>query len=175
MSLTEPRSELDGLNLRDPKTGNPDADSRARTVRVGCAGWNIPRRSASHFKSEGTHLERYSRTFNCCEINSSFYRPHKYSTWERWAAAVPREFQFSVKVPRTITHEARLECEPEDVAAFLKQVSFLGQKLGVLLVQLPPSCSFDPVIAKRSSHSFVSGTTEIPRLRPATKPGSIPE
>lgn len=120
-----------------------------RIVHIGCAGWNIPRQSVAHFELEGTHLQRYSRTFNCCEINSSFYRPHKNSTWERWAASVPEDFRFSVKVPRTITHEAKLKCEPEDLTGFLTQVGFMGQKLGVLLVQLPPSCVFDYTIAKR--------------------------
>jgi uncharacterized protein YecE (DUF72 family) len=120
-----------------------------KIVHIGCAGWNIPGQTVAHFKSAGTHLERYSRVFNCCEINSSFHRPHKYSTWERWCAAVPRDFRFSVKVPRTITHDVELKCEPEDLKAFLNQVSLLGQKLGVLLVQLPPRCIFDYVIAKR--------------------------
>ena len=118
-------------------------------IYIGCAGWNIPRQSIPHFEREGTHLERYSRTFNCCEINSSFYRPHRYSTWERWSASVPKGFRFSVKVPRTITHDVELNCKPEDLAAFLKQVSFLGQKLGPLLVQLPPRSAFNYVIAKR--------------------------
>ena len=118
-------------------------------IYIGCAGWNIPRHSIAHFEREGTHLERYSRTFNCCEINSSFYRPHRYSTWERWSASVPNEFRFSVKVPRTITHDVELNCSQEELTAFLKQVSCLGQRLGPLLVQLPPSCAFNYVVAKR--------------------------
>jgi uncharacterized protein YecE (DUF72 family) len=125
-------------------------------IRIGCAGWNVPRQAASHFELEGTHLERYSRGLNCCEINSSFYRPHKYSTWARWADSIPEEFRFSVKVARTITHEGGLKCEPDNLTAFLKQVSFLKQKLGVLLVQLPPRCTFDPVIAE----SFFSSLRE---------------
>ena len=48
--------------------------------------------------------------FNSCEINSSFYRPHKKETWERWARSVPADFRFSVKAPKAITHEARLNC-----------------------------------------------------------------
>ncbi len=60
----------------------------------------------ANFVSQGTHLERYAQTFNSCEINSSFYRPHKPETWSRWAASVPAGFQFSVKAPKSITHEA---------------------------------------------------------------------
>ncbi len=138
-----------GSSFPSPNIRDGDERSSSVNIYVGCAGWNIPRQNVAHFESEGTHLERYSRTFNCCEINSSFYRPHKYSTWERWSASVPEEFCFSVKVPRTITHDARLECGPDELAAFLKQVSFLGPKLGPLLVQLPPRCVFDGVIAKR--------------------------
>ena len=140
---------MDRSKFNRPSIWNRGAHPSPEIIHIGCAGWNIPRQSVSHFEVEGTHLERYSRTFNCCEINSSFYRPHKYSTWERWAASVPKDFRFSVKLPRTITHESQLKCETGDLAAFLKQVSFMGPKLGVLLVQLPPRHIFDPVIAKR--------------------------
>ena len=112
-------------------------------VRVGCAGWSIPGQAATLFPSAGSHLDRYSQVFNCCEINSSFYRPHKKETWERWARSVPAEFRFSVKAPRTITHEAKLNCSSGVLSAFLQQIKFLGDKLGPVLIQLPPSLEFD--------------------------------
>ena len=118
-------------------------------IRVGSAGWTVPREAAAHFISGGSHLERYSQVFNSCEINSSFYRPHKNETWERWARTVPADFRFSVKAPRTITHEAALNCDPEVVLAFLKQISFLGDKLGPILIQLPPSLEFEYSRARR--------------------------
>jgi uncharacterized protein YecE (DUF72 family) len=114
------------------------------SVRIGCAGWNIPAACASNFVSGESHLHRYSQVFNCCEINSSFYRPHRKDTWERWAKSVPDEFRFSVKVPKVITHEAKLKCSSDTLTAFLAQVKFLGEKLGPLLVQLPPSLEFEP-------------------------------
>ncbi len=120
-----------------------------KTVYVGCAGWSIPREYAVSFASDGTHLQRYARTFNCCEINSSFYRPHRYDTWERWARSVPESFRFSAKLPRAITHDSQLNCTPDDLTAFLQQVRCVGEKLGVLLVQLPPSCVFEFRVAKR--------------------------
>lgn len=145
--LTKPSTGIHELQVGAPTGSKPDADSKTLIARIGCAGWNIPRPAAASFQLEGTHLERYSRVFNCCEINSSFYRSHKDSTWERWAAAVPEQFQFSVKIPRTITHEAKLKCNPGDLRDFLKQVNFLGQKLGALLIQLPPSFGFDSATA----------------------------
>jgi aspartate/methionine/tyrosine aminotransferase len=55
------------------------------------------------------------------EINSSFYRPHRPSTYERWAASVPASFRFSVKVPRSITHERRLADADALLDAFLAE------------------------------------------------------
>lgn len=111
-------------------------------IRVGCAGWSIPKQRSADFPSAGSHLERYSQVLNACEINSSFYRPHKQETWQRWANATPVGFRFSVKAPRSITHEGKLSCTAQELSAFLQQVSLLQDKLGPLLFQLPPSLEF---------------------------------
>ncbi|MGF6492214.1 uncharacterized protein YecE (DUF72 family) [Luteibacter sp. 621] len=100
--------------------------------------------------SAGSHLERYARVFGCVEVNSSFYRPHREVTYARWASAVPPWFRFSVKVPRAITHDARLRQTGPLLDAFLAQASGLGEKLACLLVQLPPSLPFDAPVA----HAF---------------------
>ena len=123
--------------------GNEAAETGNHAVRVGCAGWSIPARYAHEFETLGSHLKRYSQIFNCCEINSSFRRNHKFVTWQRWAASAPYNFRFSVKVPRTITHDAKLKCAPELLTDFLHQVGYLGGKLGPLLVQTPPSLVFE--------------------------------
>ena len=112
-------------------------------IRIGCAGWNIPKQFASEFASDGTHLERYSRQFFCTEINSCFYRSHRFKTWQRWAESVPENFQFSVKAPRAITHEGLLQPDRAQLKDFLQQVDLLGKKLGPILFQLPPSLEFD--------------------------------
>lgn len=110
---------------------------------IGTAGWSIATREAEHFPGEGSALERYSARFPGVEINSSFHRPHRRSTWERWAESVPQDFRFSVKVPKTITHKHRLiDCDGL-LDTFLDEASGLGGKLAVLLVQLPPSLAFD--------------------------------
>jgi uncharacterized protein YecE (DUF72 family) len=116
-------------------------------ILVGTAGWSLPRAEQHHFPSLGSHLERYAARFRAAEINSSFHRSHKPAIWTRWRDAVPSGFQFSVKMPRAITHTARLSSTDELVAAFTDEISVLEQKLGCLLVQLPPSLSFDAGIA----------------------------
>jgi len=117
------------------------------TLVVGTAGWSIARTDAERFPAEGTALERYSARFSGVEINSSFHRPHRTSTWARWAEQVPDDFRFSVKVPKTITHKQKLTDCGELLATFLDESSGLGDKLAVLLVQLPPSLAFDAGLA----------------------------
>jgi uncharacterized protein YecE (DUF72 family) len=119
------------------------------TIHIGCAGWNIPKEYVGKFPGEGTHLERYARIFPAVEINSSFYRSHKPSTYERWAKSVPEKFRFSVKVPRLITHTRRLRDADAALTAFLAECAQLGANLGLLLVQLPPSLRYDMDTADR--------------------------
>ena len=106
---------------------------------VGTAAWTIPAQHAHGFPPEGSHLERYSRRFPAVEINSSFYRPHRPSTYQRWASTVPAHFRFAVKVPKEITHLRRLANADEPLERFLAEAGALGEKLGPLLLQLPPS------------------------------------
>jgi uncharacterized protein YecE (DUF72 family) len=118
------------------------------TIRIGTAGWSIPKQFTNEFPPPGTHLERYAHAFSCTEINSSFYRSHKISTWAKWAQSVPEDFRFSVKAPKTITHEAGLACSPDQLKTFLEEVNTLANKLGVILFQLPPKFAFNAEVAE---------------------------
>ena len=115
---------------------------------IGTAAWSIPRDVASAFPGDGQHLERYARRFACVEIDSSFYRPHQIETYAKWAAMTPPHFRFAVKLPRTITHDGRLQSVRKPLREFMAQVSGLGDRLGVLLVQLPPSLAWDARVAR---------------------------
>lgn len=116
-------------------------------IRIGVATLAIGRQYADQFPAEGSSLERYAARLNATEINSSFYRPHQRKTYERWSATAPEGFRFSVKVPKTVTHERRLADVDDLLEAFLEQARGLGDKLGPLLVQLPPSLVFDLRVA----------------------------
>lgn len=120
-----------------------------RRLHIGCAGWSLSRAAVPDLPAEGTQLEKYASAFRSVEINSSFHRPHRLATYERWAASVPAAFRFSVKVPKAITHEKRLADSTDSMGKFLNEVAGLGEKLGALLVQLPPSLEFDPEVARR--------------------------
>lgn len=121
----------------------------APRVRIGCAGWSIPSRHGPLFDAAGSNLARYATRFDIAEINSTFYRPHAPSTFERWAASVPAGFRFSAKLPRGITHDARLQGVGDALGLFFDSLAGLGPKLGGVLVQLPPSLVFEPRVADR--------------------------
>ncbi|HEY2032112.1 MAG TPA: DUF72 domain-containing protein [Rhizomicrobium sp.] len=116
-------------------------------LRIGTAGWAIKREYKDAFSCEGSQLTRYAGGLNAVEINSSFYRPHKTATYARWAQETRRGFSFAVKMPRAITHEARLHDAEPMLAKFFAECGGLGAKLGCVLVQLPPRLAFDPSIA----------------------------
>ncbi len=115
---------------------------------IGTAGWSIPTEVAAKFPAGGSSQQRYVARFAGAEINSSFHRRHRESTWRRWAESVPTAFRFSVKLPKTITHARKLAGCDEEVAQFLDEVRPLGTKLAVLLVQLPPKLAFDAGLAE---------------------------
>jgi uncharacterized protein YecE (DUF72 family) len=120
---------------------------------VGTAGWTVPKQHLPLFpaRTDGTklsHLERYASRLPCVEINSSFYRPHRRTTWERWAATTPDEFRFAVKAPKAVTHIAKLENTGAALLEFFDAVCGLGKKLGPVLIQLPPKLAFDEGIAR---------------------------
>jgi uncharacterized protein YecE (DUF72 family) len=121
----------------------------AIAARIGCAGWSIGRAHAPLFGPGASQLARYATRLDSVEINSSFYRPHRRQTYERWADTVPPGFRFSVKLPRAITHEARLVRCGAQLDAFAGQVAGLGEKLAGVLVQLPPSLAYDAPVAGR--------------------------
>lgn len=112
-------------------------------MRIGTAGWSIPLASADAFPGDGQHLQRYARVFGCAEIDTSFHRGHRVETYARWAAMTPPGFRFAVKLPRSITHDARLRDARAPLESFLAEVAGLGERLGVLLVQLPPSLRYE--------------------------------
>lgn len=119
------------------------AQRKRPSVRIGCAGWSVPAVHAGHFAPGASALQRYASRFSMVEINSSFYRPHQARTYERWASEVPADFRFTVKFPQTVSHQAALRGTGPLLDGFFEAVHCLGDKLGALLLQLPPSLPYD--------------------------------
>ncbi|WP_229751357.1 DUF72 domain-containing protein [Undibacterium terreum] len=156
------------------------------TLYLGCAGWSVPRhlpdqamgefpvllpfqqqlQHQQHAEKDKTHLQRYASFFSAVEINTSFYRAHMPATYDRWRLSVPADFRFSVKLPRRITHFLRLENCDSELRSFIKEVGYLREKLGCLLIQLPPSLKFERRVAQQFFASLKQQTEVALALEP---------
>lgn len=84
-------------------------------------------------------LNYYARQFDSVEVNSTFYGAPSIQTLMNWQVQTGAEFVFSIKFPRGITHVKRLRNCREETRFFLNRIELLGNKLGPLLFQFPPS------------------------------------
>jgi uncharacterized protein YecE (DUF72 family) len=123
--------------------------ARLPKLFIGVAGWAIPSRYQPELTGKGSHLERYARRLSAVEINSSFYRHHRAQTYLRWAESVPRDFRFAVKTPRGFTHEGELRAHTDVLDRYVEEIAGLREKLGVVLVQMPPKLHFDAAATRR--------------------------
>jgi uncharacterized protein YecE (DUF72 family) len=88
-------------------------------------------------------LRHYATRLSTVEINNTFYRMPAAALLERWATEVPDGFAFAIKAPRRITHIKRLKEASEVVGEFLRRAAALGDKLGIVLYQCPPTLRKD--------------------------------
>jgi len=113
---------------------------------IGTSGWSYDHWRGLFYPEElskGKWLEFYVEKFDTAELNSSFYRLPKRKTFENWRKRTPKNFIFSVKMSRYISHVKRLLDPEESLSRFFEAVSALKEKCGPILIQLPPGLKFD--------------------------------
>ena len=111
------------------------AEIRLGTTAFTAAGWEgkfYPRGMKS-----GDAIIHYSEHFDTVEVDSTFYRTPRASVVKGWYDKTPKDFIFTAKIPREITHEHVLENCESDLNAFVRAMEPLGEKLGPLLIQFP--------------------------------------
>jgi uncharacterized protein YecE (DUF72 family) len=119
---------------------------RVGKIHVGTSGW-----SYNHWKgpfypedlSSGKFFSFYCGVFRTVEINSSFYHLPLAQTFEKWRDSSPADFIFALKASRFITHVKKLYDPVEPIKKFLDRADGLGNKMGPILFQLPPSQKID--------------------------------
>ena len=111
-------------------------------VLVGTSGYNYPEWRGTFYPekfSADRMLAYYAERFQTVEINYTFYRMPTEKLLSGWADGTPEGFSFTLKAPRRITHDARLQRCEDTLQAFCRIANTLGPKLAVLLFQLPPN------------------------------------
>jgi uncharacterized protein YecE (DUF72 family) len=121
-------------------------------LSVGCSGWSFAG-WIDHFYPKGLeskkYLEYYSRVFDYVEIESSFYRIPKAEVTQKWSASTPEKFRFTAKMTQAVTHRKRLgEAAKSSFEYFCKCMEPLQEKLGAILIQLPPSLTMKEGLKK---------------------------
>ena len=110
--------------------------------QVGTIGFGYPDWRGAFYppgvKPQG-FLTYYSRVFNCVEIDTTFYGVPRLDVINRWAAETPPGFMLYPKTEKSISHEMGLVGVDGVMRKFVERVQLLGEKLGPLLIQLPPS------------------------------------
>lgn len=119
---------------------------------VGCSGWHYEDWKGVFYPedlSKSRWLEYYAQHFSSVEVNSTFYHLPKQSTIEGWKKRTPEGFVLSLKMSKHVSHTLRFENAHEPIEQFYERASGLGDKLGCILVQLPPSMKMDKDVLER--------------------------
>ena len=141
--------------------GGDSIPGEGARVVVGCAGWSNFRPKqffGENWKEEfSSVLNAYSKVFNFVEVNSTFYRLPKVETAERWRKEVGDNFLFSMKAPRTITHEKKFEGVERDLEEMLEVVDALDAFF--ILFQTPRSFRY----SEEALEAIISTVETLPK------------
>jgi len=115
-------------------------------IRIGCSGFLYDHWKGTFYPEDlprNLWLDFYSKRFSTVELNVTFYRLPERETFAKWYLATPKNFVFSLKGSRFITHVKKMKDCAEPIEAFFSRASVLKEKLGVILWQLPPTFNLD--------------------------------
>ena len=115
-------------------------------IRAGTSGYSYKEWRGDFYPAKiapAEMLAYYAQRLSAVEINNTFYRMPRRDVVESWASSVPESFRFAVKVSQRITHRKRLAGVEEELDYLLAELAPLGERLGLLLVQLPPNLPVD--------------------------------
>ncbi len=153
----------------DKKKRKSKIQNRKSKIEIGCQGWNYDdwRTKADGvtvFYPRGTKsnqmLETYAKLFDTIEVDSTFYAIPASSAVENWYRKTPEKFTFSLKMPQEITHEYGLR-EPSFpiMEEFCERILLLKEKLGAVLIQLPPNFE----ASKENAQALREFLSELPK------------
>jgi uncharacterized protein YecE (DUF72 family) len=114
-------------------------------IRVGTSGWSYDHWRGGFYPeklAKWRWFDFYAERFNTVEVNATFYRRFSDATYQKWRDRAPRHFRYVLKVPQLISHRHKLHDTTELIADFERSAQLLGNRLGLLLLQLPPNLPY---------------------------------
>lgn len=130
-------------------------------LRIGTSGWQYADWRGAFYPTElakSRWLEHYAARFATVEVNNAFYRLPAADVFAQWAARTPADFLVAVKASRFLTHVKRLREPLEPVQRLMERCTHLGDKLGPILLQLPPTMRVDHAALRATLAAFPAGT-----------------
>src|SRR3954470_21928698 len=130
-------------------------------VIIGTSGWQYRDWRGRFYPQrlpQRLWLEHFAEHFATVESNNAFYRLPERSTFEAWRMRTPADFRWAVKASRFLTHVKRLREPEEPVARLMERAAGLGERLDVVLLQLPPTLRADPELLRTCLARFPAGT-----------------
>jgi len=124
---------------------------------IGTSGWTYDHWRNIFYPGELPKTKwflHYCKYFSAVEINATFYRKFKDQTYLKWKNQVNASFRYVLKAPRIITHRKFLINADDDIKSFANAASLLGDKLGLILLQLAPQTKYDPELLRETILSF---------------------
>lgn len=129
----------------------------ASVFYVGTSGWTYDHWRGDFYPMKLARtrwFDYYAERFTSVEVNATFYRVFNDTTFEKWRTQVGPDFRYVLKVPRQITHEKHLAGCEEDIRVFCHSASLLGDRLGMLLVQIAPDMPYDLALLRSALTAF---------------------
>lgn len=129
------------------------------SIRIGTSGWSYDHWKGGFYPAslaKRRWFDFYAERFNTVEVNATFYRNFKDSTYEQWRTRVDEDFRYVLKVPRLISHRRKLHQVADLIADFTRSARLLGNRLGMLLLQLPPHLPCIPQRLDEALRAFPS-------------------
>lgn len=126
-------------------------------ILVGTSGWSYPDWRGRFYPSDwpkSRWFEYYCKKFSTVEVNATFYRFFKEKTYRNWYDKAPDNFEYVLKVPRIVTHQKYLKNAESQINDFWNLATLLKDKLGLVLLQLPPDFEYDPKTLEQAIRTF---------------------
>jgi uncharacterized protein YecE (DUF72 family) len=127
------------------------------TIHIGTSGWSYDHWRGVFYPdglAKNHWFDFYAKHFNTVEVNATFYRRFSDSTYQNWCDRTPKDFRYVLKIPRLISHKHRLHDTTALITDFTHSAHLLGNKLGLLLLQLPPNLPYQPQLLDAALHDF---------------------
>lgn len=137
-----------------------DSDLKVQTLPacfIGTSGWTYDHWRGGFYPQDlpkSRWFDFYAERFNAVEINATFYRAFRDSTYLKWKDRAPQGFRYVLKAPKIITHRKLLRGVEADIREFSRSAALLGEKFGMILLQVAPGQPYDPGLLLSALQAF---------------------